>query len=188
MGSKRHATPRGSLTTKALVVYLAIGFVIGTAGGYIFMGTTHAILETRGGQHYSGSEGGEAQQAAAAAGGGAASAGAGTAARRSAAQKPASKGKAMHTLCTSNGSPYQNYQTRIAYATYQLTAAMPGGEHQVAFTRILHRQTPDILMEEVPTFRANPLQVGRRERLLPTAGRRPPPSQQTASPPPCSQR
>ena len=47
---------------------------------------------------------------------------------------------------------------RIAYATYKLMLAMPGGERHVGFTRILHRTQPDELMDEVPTFRANPLQ------------------------------
>lgn len=49
---------------------------------------------------------------------------------------------------------------RIAYASYQRMLAMPGGEHHVAFTRILHRtaRDRDVLAEEVPTFRADPLQ------------------------------
>lgn len=54
----------------------------------------------------------------------------------------------------------QNYQLRIAYATYQLVQGMPGGEHHVAFTRILHRTKPDhaALTQEIETFRADPLQ------------------------------
>ena len=52
----------------------------------------------------------------------------------------------------------QNYQLRIAYATYKLIQQMPGGERHVAFTRILHRTKPDQLMEEIETFRADPLQ------------------------------
>lgn len=52
----------------------------------------------------------------------------------------------------------QNYQLRIAYATYKLVQAMPGGEHHVGFTRILHRTKPDALMGEIETFRADPLQ------------------------------
>jgi len=51
-----------------------------------------------------------------------------------------------------------DYQMRIAYATYLLTLQMPGGEHHVGFTRILHRTVPDELMDEIPTFRADPLQ------------------------------
>ncbi len=47
---------------------------------------------------------------------------------------------------------------RIAYATWQLTRKMPGGERYVGFTRILHRTKPDELMDEIPTFRADPLQ------------------------------
>lgn len=35
---------------------------------------------------------------------------------------------------------------------------MPGGERHVGFTRILHRTTDDELMNEIPTFRADPLQ------------------------------
>ena len=66
----------------------------------------------------------------------------------------------IHTLTTSNGSPYQNYQMRIAYASYKRMIAMPGGEHHVAFTRILHRtaRDVDVLAGEIPTFRAEPLQ------------------------------
>ncbi len=43
-------------------------------------------------------------------------------------------------------------------ATYKLTLGMPGGERHTGFTRVLHRGSPDELMDEVPTFRANPLQ------------------------------
>ena len=66
----------------------------------------------------------------------------------------------IHTLTTTNGSPYQNYQMRIAYASYTRMLAMPGGEHHVAFTRILHRtaRDRDVLADEIPTFRADPLQ------------------------------
>lgn len=67
-------------------------------------------------------------------------------------------GASIHTLATSNGSPYQNYQMRIAYATYNLMKEMPGGGRHVAFTRILHRTKDDELMDEIPTFRADPLQ------------------------------
>lgn len=68
-------------------------------------------------------------------------------------------GDTIHTLCTSNGSPYLNIQTRIMYGTYQLVQEMPGGDKLVGFTRILHRTQPDVLMKlnEVPTFRADPL-------------------------------
>jgi hypothetical protein len=52
----------------------------------------------------------------------------------------------------------QNYQLRIAYATYKLVQAMPGGERHVGFTRVLHRTKPDPLMGEIKTFRADPLQ------------------------------
>ncbi|CAD7702596.1 unnamed protein product [Ostreobium quekettii] len=66
------------------------------------------------------------------------------------------EGNTIHTLVTSNGSPYQNIQTRIMYATYKLAQQMDGGERMVAFTRILHRTVEDLLMNEVPTVRVNP--------------------------------
>lgn len=68
-----------------------------------------------------------------------------------------SKGDTIHTLCTSNGSPYLNFQLRIMYGTYQLAQKMPGGNKMVAFTRILHRQQPDVLMSEIPSWRVEPL-------------------------------
>lgn len=53
-----------------------------------------------------------------------------------------------------------DYQMRIAYGTYKLIQKMPGGERHAAFTRILHRtaRDPDPLADEIPTFRADPLQ------------------------------
>jgi hypothetical protein len=69
----------------------------------------------------------------------------------------ASHSVALHSL-PSSLSASQNYQLRIAYATYKLVQAMPGGERHVAFTRILHRTKPDQLMGEIETFRADPLQ------------------------------
>ena len=41
------------------------------------------------------------------------------------------------------------------YGTYQKAQQLPGGERLAAFTRILHRQAPDILMDEVGTYRAH---------------------------------
>lgn len=67
-------------------------------------------------------------------------------------------GSTIHTLFTSNGSPYQNFQARIMVATWHLVRSSPGGGALVAMTRILHRTTPDELMDEVDTFRAQPLQ------------------------------
>ena len=67
-------------------------------------------------------------------------------------------GDTMHVLFTSNGSPYQNFQARIMVGGFRLAQKMPGGDKMVALTRILHRTTPDEVMEEIPTFRADPLQ------------------------------
>lgn len=39
-------------------------------------------------------------------------------------------GNTIHTLYTSNGSPYQNFQGRIHYATYRLVQKMPGAAWQ----------------------------------------------------------
>lgn len=47
---------------------------------------------------------------------------------------------------------------RIAWATWKLVREMPGGEKMVEFTRVLHRTRDDALVEEIPTFRADPLQ------------------------------
>ena len=136
-------------------------------------GTAHAILETRGNLHYGHDDAKGGEQAKALGRGAAAGAAtdaaaaktdtgaAGTNTAAAAAAGGGGGGPApgtIHTLCTGNGSPYQNYQIRIALATYKLTQAMPGGERHVAFTRILHRTKPDALMGEVDTFRAEPLQ------------------------------
>ena len=99
-------------------------------------GTTHAIIQSRGAAHYKQLDGtaqqqGQQQQQQQAAGATAAAAASATAAAGGSAPPKDS----IHTLCTGNGSPYQNYQLRIAYATYQLVQKMPGGERHVAFTR-----------------------------------------------------
>eukprot|EP00873_Tetraselmis_striata_P027120 jgi/Tetstr1/447384/TSEL_034820.t2 len=149
----------------------ALGFLLGV----VFMGTIHTMLEIRAEEHYREEAGGQAAQEAV------------QSSRREQAQKAAEAAVAahmavagpaggngggsgggggrwgpqeqqnIHTVCTSNGSPYLNFQTRIMYATYRKVQKMPGGERLVAFTRILHRTKPDVLMDEVPTFRADPL-------------------------------
>jgi hypothetical protein len=57
------------------------------------------------------------------------------------------KGNKVHTMCTSNGSPYTNFQNRIMYGTYKLAQTMPGGDVLAAFTRILHRSVNDEVMQ-----------------------------------------
>ena len=59
-------------------------------------------------------------------------------------------------MCTSNGSPYLNWQTRIMYQTYKGVATLPGSDLRY-FTRLLHRRTDDELMREVPTLRVDSL-------------------------------
>jgi len=62
----------------------------------------------------------------------------------------------IHVLCTSNGSPYLNWQTRIMYQTYKMVRDQPGSDLK-HFTRLLHRRTDDELMPEVPTVRVDSL-------------------------------
>ena len=64
----------------------------------------------------------------------------------------------LHTVLTSSGNAYMNWQTRIMYATYKKHAAAPGSILE-AFTRILHRGKDDELMMEVPTMRFDPNQA-----------------------------
>ena len=64
------------------------------------------------------------------------------------------KPSGIHVLCTSNGSPYLNWQTRIMYRTFQ--KVQPGSD-MLHFTRLLHRRTDDELMAEVPTVRVDSL-------------------------------
>eukprot|EP00197_Chlamydomonas_leiostraca_P009048 CAMPEP_0202871570 /NCGR_PEP_ID=MMETSP1391-20130828/19061_1 /ASSEMBLY_ACC=CAM_ASM_000867 /TAXON_ID=1034604 /ORGANISM="Chlamydomonas leiostraca, Strain SAG 11-49" /LENGTH=409 /DNA_ID=CAMNT_0049552413 /DNA_START=223 /DNA_END=1452 /DNA_ORIENTATION=+ len=80
----------------------------------------------------------------------------GTSIKKADPAKPKYAGDSIHTLLTSSGDHYQNYQTRIMYATYKLVQKDPGGERLTGFTRILHRTVPDLLMDEVPTFHAKP--------------------------------
>ena len=63
----------------------------------------------------------------------------------------------LHTVLTSSGNAYMNWQTRIMYQTYLKHAAAPGSVMK-AFTRVLHRGKDDELMMEVPTMRFDPNQ------------------------------
>ena len=65
----------------------------------------------------------------------------------------------LHTVLTSSGNAYMNWQTRIMYQTYLKHAAAPGSVMK-AFTRVLHRGKDDELMQEVPTMRFDPNQAG----------------------------
>lgn len=145
---------RRPLPTARVILCLCLGFGIGIGLGTMVMGTAHAVIDTQGAMHY-GSAADSQQQETAAVKGAAAS---GKAAGLTGGSNKQAAQDTVHTLCTGNGSPYQNYQLRIAYGTYKLVQAMPGGERHVAFTRILHRTKPDQLMGEIETFRADPLQ------------------------------
>ena len=66
--------------------------------------------------------------------------------------------KCLHTVLTSSGNAYMNWQTRVMYATYKKHASTPGSILK-AFTRVLHRGRDDELMREVPTMRFDPNQA-----------------------------
>lgn len=66
--------------------------------------------------------------------------------------------KCLHTVLTSSGNAYMNWQTRVMYATYKKHASTPGSILK-AFTRVLHRGRDDELMFEVPTMRFDPNQA-----------------------------
>ena len=61
----------------------------------------------------------------------------------------------IHTVLTSNGNAYMNWQTRVMYATWQAAGVAEGaGGLMTAFTRVLHRATEDELMQEARRRRA----------------------------------
>lgn len=66
-------------------------------------------------------------------------------------------GDTIHSVITSSGSGYQNFQGRVMYGTYKIVQQMPGGEKLTGFTRVLHRSVIDECMDEIPTFHAKPL-------------------------------
>ena len=61
----------------------------------------------------------------------------------------------VHFVLTSNGNPYGNWQTRFTYYSFNRVKDRPGSVLK-KFTRILHRSVDDELMDEIPTFRADP--------------------------------
>uniref|UniRef100_A0A061QV19 Hydroxyproline O-arabinosyltransferase-like domain-containing protein n=1 Tax=Tetraselmis sp. GSL018 TaxID=582737 RepID=A0A061QV19_9CHLO len=132
-----------ALTHWRLTLLAVGGALAGFCLGLIFMGTVHTMLEIRATRHYLESENNatsvESLQ------------------EQAVIKDPQAEQDTIHTICTSNGSPYVNFQTRIMYGTYLKVQSMPGGEKLVAFTRILHRTKPDVLYDEIPTFRAEPL-------------------------------
>eukprot|EP01023_Acetabularia_acetabulum_P067906 TRINITY_DN9490_c0_g1_i1.p1 TRINITY_DN9490_c0_g1~~TRINITY_DN9490_c0_g1_i1.p1 ORF type:complete len:176 (-),score=16.00 TRINITY_DN9490_c0_g1_i1:71-598(-) len=138
---------RQQVNTNKLLLFCGMGCVVGLFLGYIFMGTMHAILEIGVEVHYSDYVGNNNQEI-----------------RIEAQQKNVDRssewpksGETVHTLVTSNGSPYQNIQCRLMYGSYILVQKQPGGELLVGFTRILHRTQDDNAVDEIPSWRANPL-------------------------------
>lgn len=79
-------------------------------------------------------------------------------------------GGSIHTVLTSNGNSYMNWQSRVMYATYLKVAGGP----MKAFTRVLHRHTDDELMIEIPTMRFDPVHINCDEYCsFPVADRSP---------------
>jgi len=76
-----------------------------------------------------------------------------------AAAEPKPPKTCIHTVLTSNGNSYMNWQTRVMYATWQAAGAAEPADAKLmtVFTRVLHRSTEDELMMEVPTKRIDPL-------------------------------
>ena len=64
----------------------------------------------------------------------------------------------LHTMITSNGQPYMNWQTRVFFQTW-LSASNQKGSPLKHFTRVLHRTKDDELINEVPTVRIHPTHV-----------------------------
>jgi hypothetical protein len=116
-------------TTK-MVALFCIGILMGMVLGWMLLGTSQAMLEVR----------------------------LSSSMKAPKPLKPITD-RSVHVLMTSGGGAYQNFQTRVMYSTFQKVQGQPGGgQHLVAFTRILHRTKADRLMDEVPTFHAVPLQ------------------------------
>ena len=105
-------------------------------------------------------------------------------------------GACVHTVLTSNGNSYMNWQSRVMYATYLAAAAKDTAGVMKAFTRVLHRHTDDELMMEaratsfqpppslhppntrappqIPTFRTDPVHINCDEYCsFPVADRAP---------------
>ena len=71
--------------------------------------------------------------------------------------KTAGNGK-FHVLMTSDGSPYQRWQSRAMYYHYEKQRAKAGAAGAIGdFTRLLHSGVPDDLMSEIPTVVVNKL-------------------------------
>jgi hypothetical protein len=126
--SKGHMPPvyPGTVPRSQVVMFIITGMAVGLCLGYVLMGTAHAFFEIGAAQgtHNQGS----------------------IQSTPSVTQhtytpdlptkitplgntaKVSSKGPAnrIHTIHTSNGSPYQNFQSRIMFGTYKLVQALPG--------------------------------------------------------------
>eukprot|EP00197_Chlamydomonas_leiostraca_P008698 CAMPEP_0202860356 /NCGR_PEP_ID=MMETSP1391-20130828/2094_1 /ASSEMBLY_ACC=CAM_ASM_000867 /TAXON_ID=1034604 /ORGANISM="Chlamydomonas leiostraca, Strain SAG 11-49" /LENGTH=430 /DNA_ID=CAMNT_0049539511 /DNA_START=142 /DNA_END=1434 /DNA_ORIENTATION=+ len=156
----------GSLLEKKGVL-LALGVLCGYIAGMVIMETADIMFTTRVERHLHTIEApgslSQVSQTDGSTGGSVAHGGSSSATSTATQSQQAEEeykppaGDTIHSLLTSNGSPYQNFQGRIMYGTYKLVQQMPGGEKLTGFTRVMHRTTPDGLEDEIPTFRATPL-------------------------------
>ncbi|CAA0841417.1 Unknown protein [Striga hermonthica] len=66
------------------------------------------------------------------------------------------KSKTYHIAMTASDTPYSQWQSRIMYYWFKKKKQLPMGN----FTRVLHSEKPDNLMDEIPTFLVDPLPPG----------------------------
>ncbi|XP_019459109.1 PREDICTED: hydroxyproline O-arabinosyltransferase 3-like [Lupinus angustifolius] len=71
----------------------------------------------------------------------------------------AKSGSKYHVALTATDAAYSQWQCRIMYYWYKKVRDMPGSD-MGKFTRILHSGRADQLMNEIPTFVADPLPEG----------------------------
>lgn len=76
-----------------------------------------------------------------------------------------SKKRLFHTAVTASDSVYNAWQCRVMYYWFKKFRDEADSE-MGGFTRVLHSGKPDSLMDEIPTFVAQPLPAGMDQVLL----------------------
>lgn len=66
----------------------------------------------------------------------------------------------FHTAVTASDSVYNAWQCRVMYYWFKNARASRPDSEMGGFTRILHYGRPDSLVDEIPTFVADPLPAG----------------------------
>eukprot|EP00271_Cylindrocystis_brebissonii_P019379 TRINITY_DN586_c0_g1_i2.p1 TRINITY_DN586_c0_g1~~TRINITY_DN586_c0_g1_i2.p1 ORF type:complete len:251 (+),score=30.24 TRINITY_DN586_c0_g1_i2:353-1105(+) len=75
-------------------------------------------------------------------------------------QRKRDSGRIFHTAVTADTGAYTKWQCRVMYYWYKKIQALPGGEDMGGYTRILHSGQEDNLVDEIPTWVAQPLPPG----------------------------